>query len=230
MRARYKAIVDDLALAIRSGALAPGTQLPTHRQLAADRRISLATATRVYQELGMMRQIASSGDIESLLRYQPHGGRLADRQQIAHHLRHRQLYVAAENVLIVSGAQHGLSVAMMSLLRPGDAVAVDSLTYRGAFQHHRQSAARAAPGAGFSQPAAAARGAAPDCSQHCVLPLFVGLMRQRMAHPQYNLFSLQLLLEPDQTFEKLLFFIFMQLICILSRVFLRRPASAKALT
>ncbi|MFJ8474469.1 PLP-dependent aminotransferase family protein [Kitasatospora sp. NPDC094011] len=48
----YKAIVDEYAAAIRSGALPAGTRLPTHRALARERRIALATATRVYAELG----------------------------------------------------------------------------------------------------------------------------------------------------------------------------------
>ncbi|MFD4397388.1 PLP-dependent aminotransferase family protein [Kitasatospora sp. NPDC058478] len=47
----YKAIVDEYAAAIRSGALPAGTRLPTHRALARERRIALATATRVYTEL-----------------------------------------------------------------------------------------------------------------------------------------------------------------------------------
>ncbi|MFE4355782.1 PLP-dependent aminotransferase family protein [Kitasatospora sp. NPDC056800] len=47
----YKAIVDEYATAIRSGALPAGTRLPTHRTLARERRIALATATRVYAEL-----------------------------------------------------------------------------------------------------------------------------------------------------------------------------------
>ncbi|MFJ9694336.1 PLP-dependent aminotransferase family protein [Kitasatospora sp. NPDC101183] len=47
----YKAIVDEYAEAIRSGALPAGTRLPTHRALARERRIALATATRVYAEL-----------------------------------------------------------------------------------------------------------------------------------------------------------------------------------
>ena len=36
-----------------------------------------------------------------------------------------------ERVLIVCGAQHGLAVAATALLRPGDVVAVDALTYYG---------------------------------------------------------------------------------------------------
>lgn len=48
---RYKAIVDELASAIRDGSLSAGTRLPTHRQLARYRGIALATATRVYSDL-----------------------------------------------------------------------------------------------------------------------------------------------------------------------------------
>lgn len=184
-RARYKSLVDTFARDIRSGVLAPGTRLPTHRQLAASHGLALVTASRVYTELESMglvsgetgrgtfvreislspgqgigqvavaagmidlnfnypsvpgqadllrtalRQLALSGDLESLLRYQPHGGRPHERAAMARHLRSRGLTVAAEQVLIVSGAQHGLAVAMMALLKPGDVVAVDALTYSG---------------------------------------------------------------------------------------------------
>ncbi|MDP1217603.1 winged helix-turn-helix domain-containing protein, partial [Klebsiella pneumoniae] len=54
MKARYKAVVDRYAQAIRSGQLPAGSRLPTHRTLAADERLSLATATRVYRELEEM--------------------------------------------------------------------------------------------------------------------------------------------------------------------------------
>ena len=52
--ARYKQIVDRLADDIRRGVLAPGTRLPTHRELAADHGIALVTASRVYAELHAM--------------------------------------------------------------------------------------------------------------------------------------------------------------------------------
>lgn len=78
-----------------------------------------------------LRQLALSGDLESLLRYQPHGGRLHERASFARHLQTRGLNVPAEQVLIVNGAQHGLTVALMSLLQPGDVIAVDGLTYPG---------------------------------------------------------------------------------------------------
>ena len=185
MKARYKTLVDAYALAIRSGKLVAGSRLPTHRRLAAEHHISLATATRVYAELEAMglvsgetgrgtfvreialamghgidqqaiaadvldlnfnypslpgqgdrlreglRQLANVGDIESHLRYQPHAGRIGEREIIAHHLNTHGLTARAENVLIVNGAQHGLAVAVMGLLRPGDVVAVDALTYPG---------------------------------------------------------------------------------------------------
>lgn len=80
---------------------------------------------------GALRQLALSGDLESLLRYQPHAGRLHERASVARHLQARGLNVPAEQVLIVSGAQHGLAVVMMTLLKPGDVIAADALTYPG---------------------------------------------------------------------------------------------------
>ncbi len=78
-----------------------------------------------------LRQLALSGDLEALLRYQPHAGRVHERAAVARHLLSRGVAVDAEQVLMVSGAQHGLAVTLMSLLKPGDVVAVDALTYSG---------------------------------------------------------------------------------------------------
>jgi len=185
VRSRYKSLVDSLAAEIRSGRLAPGTRLPTHRTLAAEEGVALATATRIYAELASMglvsgeagrgtfvrelglppghgvdqqatapemldmnfnypalpeqtellrsglRHLASAGDLEALLRYQPHAGRPHERAAVARYLACRGLAVTAQQVLIVSGAQHGLAVSVMALLDPGDVVAVDSLSYPG---------------------------------------------------------------------------------------------------
>lgn len=185
MKARYKNIVDKLAELIRSGEIPAGSRLPTHRKLAAQEHISLATATRVYSELEIMglvsgetgrgtfvreislpyghgidqhavatdvldlnfnypslpgqgellrdalREVSSVGDIESLLRYQPHAGKLAEREIIAEHLSSQGLQPSVENVIIVNGAQHGLTISVMGLLKPGNVVAVDALTYPG---------------------------------------------------------------------------------------------------
>ncbi|UCR85431.1 aminotransferase-like domain-containing protein [Pseudomonas chlororaphis] len=80
---------------------------------------------------GGLRQLAASGDLEALLRYQPHSGRSHERATVARHLACRGLQVDAEQVSIVSGAQHGLATTVMALLKPGDVVATDALTYPG---------------------------------------------------------------------------------------------------
>ncbi|MEV4146444.1 PLP-dependent aminotransferase family protein [Amycolatopsis sp. NPDC049691] len=78
-----------------------------------------------------LRDLATAGDLDALLRYQPHRGRAHDRAAVARHLRRRGLDAGRERVLIVDGAQHGLAVTAMTLFRPGDVVAVDALTYPG---------------------------------------------------------------------------------------------------
>jgi DNA-binding transcriptional MocR family regulator len=182
---RYKTLVDALASDIRTGRLAAGVRLPTHRGLAAREGIAVVTATRVYAQLETMglvsreqgrgtfvrdiavpaghgidqqdvatdavdlnfnypslpgqadllrqalREVATSGDLDSLLRYQPHRGRPQDRASIARHLRRRGITSDADRILIVNGAQQGLAITVMATLNAGDVVAVDALTYPG---------------------------------------------------------------------------------------------------
>jgi len=78
-----------------------------------------------------LRQLALTGDLDALLRYQPHGGRPRDRAAVALHLHARGLAVAPGQVLLTDGAQHGLAITLMALLQPGDVVAVDALSYPG---------------------------------------------------------------------------------------------------
>src|SRR5882724_10080816 len=78
-----------------------------------------------------LRQLAAGGELEAMLRYAPHGGRMHERAGVARHLASRGLAAESSTVLIVDGAQHGLAVTVMALLRPGDVVAVDALTYPG---------------------------------------------------------------------------------------------------
>ncbi len=184
-RGHYKQIVDRVAHDIRSGRLRPGTRLPTHRDLARQHGLALATASRAYAELQAMglvvgetgrgtfvrdtsypremdidlrietgrqvdlnfnypsvpgqtaqlrealRGVAVSGDLEPALHYYPHAGRMHEREIVGRHLLRRQLRVDAAQVALVDGAQHGLAVTLMALLRPGEVVAVDALTYPG---------------------------------------------------------------------------------------------------
>lgn len=78
-----------------------------------------------------LRGIAASGDLESMLHLAPQGGRPHERSVVARHLRNRGIRVPAEQVLIVNGAQQGLATAVMGLLKPGDLLAVDALSYPG---------------------------------------------------------------------------------------------------
>lgn len=99
-----------------------------------------------------LRQLAAGGDLDALLRYQPHGGRPHERAAIARHLQDRWLQVPGDQVLICDGAQHGLATAVMALLQPGDVVAADALTYPGfkvlAEQQHLELLAVPAAGQG----------------------------------------------------------------------------------
>lgn len=78
-----------------------------------------------------LKQLASTGNLETLLRYQSHNGRLHERMLIAKYLEKKNLVTTPENIVITSGAQHGLTIAAMALLKPGDIVAVDEVTYPG---------------------------------------------------------------------------------------------------
>ena len=78
-----------------------------------------------------LRELSLAGDLEALLHYQPHAGRRHERAIVAEFLKCRGLQAKAGQVLIVSGAQHGLACTVMGLLNPGDVVAADALIYPG---------------------------------------------------------------------------------------------------
>ncbi|GFE50072.1 GntR family transcriptional regulator [Roseobacter cerasinus] len=177
-------MADMLSTAIQDGKLAPGTRLPTHRALAEQFKVALATATRAYGELerrgliigeagrgtyvrdlglpttlgvrqaasdGLidlvfnmpgdaadadmlrvgLRRLATAGDLEAMLRYQPHGGRTHERRIIAESLKSTLGPIDPECLLVTSGGQHGLAIIAFGLFRRGDAIATDTLTYPG---------------------------------------------------------------------------------------------------
>lgn len=78
-----------------------------------------------------LKRLASAGDLEAMLRYQPHGGRPHERRIIAAHAGARLGQIDPDRLLITSGGQHGLAMAALGLLRRGDAVGTDPLTYPG---------------------------------------------------------------------------------------------------
>ncbi|MFK5977945.1 MAG: PLP-dependent aminotransferase family protein [Rhizobiaceae bacterium] len=183
-KSRYTKLADVVAKAIENGSLPPGKRLPTHRSIAEQYGVALATATRAYRELerrglivgeagrgmfvrdpglpltlgveqtateGMidlvfnmpgdtadpdilragLKRLAASGDVEAMLRYQPHGGRPHERMIIASDLKRSLGEIEPECLLITSGGQHGLAIAVLGLMQRGDVIATDALTYPG---------------------------------------------------------------------------------------------------
>ena len=78
-----------------------------------------------------LRKLANSGDLEAMLCYQPHGGRPHERKIIASSLKPQLGPIDPDQLLIVSGAQHGLSTVIIGLLSRNDTVGTDALTYTG---------------------------------------------------------------------------------------------------
>jgi len=78
-----------------------------------------------------LRRLATAGDLEAMLRYQPHGGRTHERRIIAESLISTLGSIDPESLLVTSGGQHGLAITALGLLQRGDAIAVDTLTYPG---------------------------------------------------------------------------------------------------
>ncbi|MEX0303499.1 MAG: PLP-dependent aminotransferase family protein [Leisingera sp.] len=78
-----------------------------------------------------LKRLSASGDLEAMLRYQPHGGRPHERKIVAGYLSSRHGEIDPQRVFLTSGGQHGLAVAVLGLLQTGDAVATDCLTYPG---------------------------------------------------------------------------------------------------
>ncbi len=182
---RYAEIVDQLTEAIRTGRMAPGARLPTHRDLARRHGIALATATRVYGQLARaglvagepgrgtfvrdqsgyggldgrripaasriadlsfnqplaaeqaeqlrdaLRQMAATGDLQSLLTQHAPGGKTSEKAKVATYLLDRGIDVPPDNVVLTAGSQHGLDIALRVLARPGAIVALEELTYPG---------------------------------------------------------------------------------------------------
>ena len=80
---------------------------------------------------GTMTQLVQSRELTGLMGYAPDGGSEAHRAAGAEWIRRSGLEATAEHVLVTSGSQHGLTAVLATLLRPGDLVLTESLTYAG---------------------------------------------------------------------------------------------------
>lgn len=92
------------------------------------RATSAAAAAAMAETLRGMR----GGDLlEELLQYQPHAGRASHRAAGAAWIRRRGLDADPARVSVCSGGQHAVVVLLTTLLRPGDRIACEELTYPG---------------------------------------------------------------------------------------------------
>ncbi len=85
------------------------------------------------------------GATECALNYQSEQGSLQQRDRLAAWLSSQGLEVAAEELLVTVGGQHADFLALQSLIRPGEAVASDALTYPGMIAAARQLGLRHLP-------------------------------------------------------------------------------------
>ncbi|AGC46425.1 GntR family transcriptional regulator [Myxococcus stipitatus DSM 14675] len=72
-----------------------------------------------------------SPKLSALLDYQPHAGHPSHREAGAQWIQRFGLEVAPSRVVVCSGGQHAMEVALSALTRPGDTVLCESLTYPG---------------------------------------------------------------------------------------------------
>jgi DNA-binding transcriptional MocR family regulator len=76
-------------------------------------------------------ELARRRDLGELLGYPPEGGAAEHREAGARWIRGAGLPAAPEQVLVSSGSQHGMTAVFTALVRPGDVVATEALTYPG---------------------------------------------------------------------------------------------------
>jgi DNA-binding transcriptional MocR family regulator len=76
-----------------------------------------------------LRALGGGKDVQSLLRYGPAAGSRADRLAAARVLEYHGLAVEPEQVILCAGAQHGIGVALDAVLRSGDCILAEELTY-----------------------------------------------------------------------------------------------------
>ncbi len=75
--------------------------------------------------------LGAEGGLSSLMDYQPDVGIRRHRETAARWISRTGLTAPAKRVAVCNGAQHGMSITLMALTRPGDVVLTEELTYPG---------------------------------------------------------------------------------------------------
>ncbi|HSB62287.1 MAG TPA: PLP-dependent aminotransferase family protein [Vicinamibacteria bacterium] len=85
---------------------------------------------RAALESGLL-ALARQSDLGPLLDYPSDGGNLPDREAGAAWIERTGLPAAPSRVLVCAGSQHGITTVLATLLRPGDLLLTEALTYPG---------------------------------------------------------------------------------------------------
>ncbi|WP_085595071.1 MULTISPECIES: PLP-dependent aminotransferase family protein [unclassified Pseudomonas] len=117
-------------LALVEGAAGPSLSLGQSEALDLS-LIKPYSETLEYWLRGALVGMARSSDFGRALDYAPDGGHPAHREAGAQWLRHSLPEAQWQQVVITSGAQHGLMVAISALSNAGDLVLCESLAYPG---------------------------------------------------------------------------------------------------
>jgi DNA-binding transcriptional MocR family regulator len=81
--------------------------------------------------LAALGSVIAQRDAGRLLDYPAAGGNAADRQAGASWIGRAGVEASADEVLVCTGSQHGLTVVLATLLEPGDLLLTEALTYAG---------------------------------------------------------------------------------------------------
>lgn len=101
--------------------------------------IPIPNPLRAAQLSSVLHRIADQNtQLDVSLDYQPEQGNLCQRQQLADWLSAQGLPMQAQELVLTVGGQHADFLALQSLIRPGEAVASDALTYPGMIAAARQ--------------------------------------------------------------------------------------------
>jgi DNA-binding transcriptional MocR family regulator len=76
-------------------------------------------------------ELSRQSGVARLLDYQPHGGMAHHRAAGAAWMERFGFSVPAERIIVTASAQHGLTICIGALLRPGDLLLTEPLTYPG---------------------------------------------------------------------------------------------------
>jgi len=97
----YRQVIDQVLLAVADGRLAPGTQLPTVRQLAVDLSVNLNTVAKAYREMEIRGIVETQQGTGTFVAERPGPAGAAERRKALERL---------VDEVLAKGGSHGFRV------------------------------------------------------------------------------------------------------------------------